>query len=195
MIVGSCFQGDNDMLLAGVQHDFYFVCETRPQVAVDRYGTLGWIWHIVMCQCQGAHRHVPWIARNRDRLLAIDGFNHKLLQAPHEHIAAYYRWTMPRVRRRVVVHEAGKPYPYDVVDQWRAYLRRDIPELLAAPEATVALAKLILYRNFDASDAARDAFHRILFERYGYACVAKTWWAAETAARVGFMRPGSGVAA
>ena len=184
MWVYSCFPGDEDMALAGVQHDLYFASSAYPEISIGGASTLGWIWATTLTYCADLHAEVPWVKRNLPRLLRLDGFNHKILQVPHEHLAAYFRWTMPRVSRESVMRHLDEPYPYDLLDQWREFLMREIPELLSQREAAVALATVVLYDNFDFSDQARDTLHRILFQRYGFECVSQTWWAADMAARI-----------
>jgi hypothetical protein len=183
MIVGSCFEGDVDMALAGVQHDLYFACASRPAVNIGGRDTLGCIWTYAQHQA-ARRRYIPWIDRNLARIQQIGPFNHKLLQVPHEHIAAYHRWTMPRVAREHVVYKSDDNYPMELLDSWRAFLKTDIPDLLSSNEALVALAKSMVYRNFDAGDRAYFELQDILMRRYGFACVEKTWWAAEVRDRV-----------
>ena len=62
------------------------------------------LWSNVLLASYARRRSVPWIDRNFERLLRItrEGFSHKLLQVPHEHMAAYHRWIMPRVARESV---------------------------------------------------------------------------------------------
>jgi hypothetical protein len=184
MIVGSCFDGDVDMALCGIQHDVYFLSDARPEAAIDRCATLWWIWLQAVRQAARRRHAIPWLDRNMDRIRAIDGFNHKLLQIPHQHIAAYHRWTMPRVERKLQRH-VGEVYPAGLLDSWLGFLRADIPDLLSSDRALVALTKSIVYRQFDAGDEAYYEFQDILMRRYGHACVAGTWWAAEVAERSG----------
>ena len=185
MIVGGCFPGDVDMALAGVQRDLYFASSAYPEISIGGSSTLGWIWTTTLTYCAELHGQVPWVKRNLPRLRRLDGFNHKILQVPHEHIAAYFRWTMPRVSRRPAMRHLDDPYPYDLLDRWREFLMREIPDLLSRRDAAVALATMVLYDNFDFSDQARDTFHRILFQRYGLECLSKTRWAPDMAARLG----------
>jgi hypothetical protein len=184
MIVGSCFDGDVDIALAGVQHDLYFGIQTVPGIWIDRGSTLWWIWAIALSSC--VNRGHPWLDRNFERMQRIhrEGFNHKLLQVPHEHIAAYFRWTMPRVARGgVVAPDRDGPYPLELLDAWRAFLREDIPDLFSSDEALVALAKSMVYQPFDEGERAYHDFQDILMRRYGFECVAKTYWAAAVATR------------
>jgi len=49
----------------------------------------------------------------------------------------------------------------------------------------VTLAKSVVYMSFDAGDDACHELQGILMLRYGFECVAETWWAAEVRDRVG----------
>jgi hypothetical protein len=146
MIVAPCFEGDEDMALAGVQHDLYFAQSGRLEITIGGMRTLGWIWNSVVLEAERRRQFIPWIDRHFERIRRIDRFSHKLLQLHHQHIA-------------------------------------EIPLLLSSRDALLAFAKLMLYRNFDASDQAADALHDILMRRYGFECVADVWWAADVAAR------------
>ena len=70
----------------------------------------------------------------------------------------------------------------DLLEDWRAFLKADVFDLLSSSNRTlVALANSIVYQLFDAGDEAYHDFQDILMRRYGFECVAKTWWAAEVA--------------
>ena len=119
-------------------------------------------------------------------------FSHKLLQVPHEHIAAFHRWIMPRVAREPVHDVSEDAYPMDLLNEWRVCLTADIFDLLSTSNrALVALAKSIVYKSFDAGDDAYHDLQDILMLRYGFECVAETWWAAEVAERVNLAHPGA----
>jgi len=187
MWVYSCFPGDEDMALAGVQHDLYFGLVPDPSLWIHGHSTLTWIWAQAVRACTTMHSTEPWVQRNLPRMRRLDGFNHKILQVPHEHIAAYFRWIMPRAARKGVPPD-DPAYPRDLLAAWRDFLLQDIPDLFRSREAAMAIPRMVLYDNFDFSDPARDAFHRILFERYGYDCVSETWWAPEMVVRLGAVK-------
>jgi hypothetical protein len=185
MFVYPCFDGDVDMALAWLQHDLYFADSDSPEWATLGGGsTLGWIWAHVMHRCAIRRSSIPWVDRNFDRLDRITGFSHKLLQVPHEHIAAYFRWTTPRIERGKIDGETAEQETRDLMESWKSFLRREIPDLLRSDAALVALAKSILYQLFDAGDAAYEDFQDILMRRYGFECVETTGWALEVAERV-----------
>ena len=71
-------------------------------------------------------------------------------------------------------------------------LTADIYDLLSTSNrALAALAKSIVYQSFDAGDDAYHEVQDILMLRYGFECVAETWWAAEVAERVNLAHPGA----
>lgn len=188
MWIYRCFDGDVDMALAGIQHDLYFASRERPDVLIDGNCTLIWIWQQAVRQSIRRRRHIPWLDRHMDRIQAIHGFSHKLLQVPHEHIAAYHRWKMPRISREIVHLHLGGVYPEGLLDSWRSFLRRDIPELFESDRALVPFMKAMVYRQFDAGDAAYYEFLDVLMRRYGHACVTRCWWSDEVADRAGVPR-------
>lgn len=190
MWIYSCFDGDEDMALAGVQHDLYFGMQTVPGIWLDGCSTLAYLW--AMAIWLSPDRGHPWLRRNYDRMLRLqrEGFSHKLLQVPHEHMAAYYRWTMPRVQRRsVVLPEKHGPYPMDLLEGWKDFLRKEVPDLLSTNEALLSLAKSMVYRNFDEGERAYCDFQDVLMRRYGFECVAQMYWAEDVARRVGLPIP------
>jgi hypothetical protein len=190
MIVGACFEGDVDMALAGVQHDLYFASPEAPRISIDGRCALGWIWWQALLHAAARRDSVPWIDRNFDRLRAVDGFSHKNLVLQHQHVAAYFRWTMPRIEREAVCDRSAPDYPFDLLDAWTGFLRKEIPDLFASRDTLVAICKTILYRHFDASDGPWDQLRDILMRRYGYECVSKTCSADAVAARAGVPRIG-----
>lgn len=178
MIVGSCFEGDVDMALAGVQHDLYFACSARrPWITIGGGSTLGWIWANAVYQCSIRRRSMPWVDRHFERIRGINRFNHKLLRVPHDHIAASFRWTMPRISRQSIITDDQSQYPLDLLASWKSFLECEIPDLLSADEALVSLVRSIVYRAFDVGDKAYYELQDILMRRYGYECVSQTGWA------------------
>jgi hypothetical protein len=173
------FEGDVDMALCGVQHDTYFADISAPQVSIDGHDTLGWIWQVAL---KGAsyrchHRHDPWFTRNLPRLLRIDGFDHRLLQIHHQHLAAYFRWTtLPRIDRPPAWDRCSPDYPLYLVALWRNFLNQEVHDLLQDRHTLETLCCLVLYQNFDFSDAYYDELRRILMRRYGRECIALCEW-------------------
>jgi hypothetical protein len=90
------------------------------------------------------------------------------------------------VAREPVYDVSEDAYPMDLFYEWKACLKADVFDLLSSSNrALVALAKSVVYQSFDAGDDAYHELQDILMLRYGFECVAETWWAAEVRDRVG----------
>jgi hypothetical protein len=174
MIIYDCFEGD-DLGIARVQHDLYFGKEIPSDYGIaGTFYTLGWWWDVLLSRARKRHRSISWLGRNLGRLERVGNFSHKLLQLPHEHLAAYYRWTQTRGARQDLLEDPDARRLV-LLDNWRTWIGRELRVLLEDDEVLVTNAKLILYRQFDASDRAGEALDVMLIERYGFDCVARTW--------------------
>jgi hypothetical protein len=193
MWVYPCFEGDVDRALMGVQHDLDSACPAwRPWITIGGGSTLGWIWASAVHRCSTRRRSIPWVDKRFERIRGINGFSHKLLSLPHAHMAAYFRWIVPRIERESVFTDDESQYPMDLLASWKSFLEREVPELLSSDDALVALARSMVYQLFEEGDRAYHDFQDILMERYGFACVEKTGWATDVAART---RSGTGLVA
>jgi hypothetical protein len=171
MWVYGCFEGDN-LTLALAQHDLYFGANLAREQWIGRHSSPSYLWAAALERVAQRASAVPWLARHRSRLTAIDSFSHKNVQKPHEHIAAYYRWQ----RRSEPVPDLQDPVARaHYLKDWRDYLLREIPALMRNDELLLSFAKMMLYRYLDASDEPSDRFDELLVERYGFECVALTW--------------------
>ncbi len=179
MWIYSCFEGDDDEVLKLAQHDLYWGMPLRPQQKLDYGGALSWWWKLVVNWAEGLRDEVPWFERNFARMKTIDGFSHKLLQCHYEHIAAYYRWALQE--EPATVRRAREPERYRIacLDGWRSFYAAEVAAMMQDIEAHLTVAKIIVYRYFEASDTAADRLDEILLRRYGMACVADTWRAGE----------------
>lgn len=175
MFVYECFDGD-DLEVAWAQHDLYFGRDIPlSHTIAGRFYTLGWWWQVLLTQAEQRRLWLPWVDRHYHRLQRVGPFSHKLLQLPHEHIAAFYRW---QVRRQPELSD----HPLDESTRrlrhlaaWRDWAQGELEDLMDSDDTVLSMAKLILYRQFDASDRAAEELDRILVQRYGMECVAKTW--------------------
>lgn len=174
MFVYSCFDGD-DLEVAWVQHDLYFGREVPTGYGIaGRYYTLGWWWRLLLDQAERRRSAIPWFDRNLRQLEKSGNFSHKLLQLPHEHIAAYYRWCRLRDGQRSATCEKDARR-LELLAGWRDWIAQELKTLLDSDAIALACSKVILYRHFDASDRWGEALDAMLVERYGFECVAKTW--------------------
>ena len=175
MIIVDCFDGD-DMEMAEAQHDLYEGENLTPDLWVFGRTTLGYIVHACACRVSEIAYRNEWCRRNERRLLKCESFDHRLLQAHHDFMAAYYRWLIwPEVKLlmpAIAVTEADK-HRWRVL-RWRDYLHREVPAMLEEDAIAVAIGKILVYHNFDASDRAWEQLDGLLVKRYGLECVAHT---------------------
>lgn len=194
MIIGSCFEGDDDLVLKLAQHDLYWGMSLKPAQKLDYRGALSWWWNVVVAWAEGRRDAVPWFERNVARMRAVDGFSHKLLQTHYDHIAAYHRWALREEPATAGRARTPDRYRIACLDGWRGFYAAEIAALMQDIETHLAVAKTIVYRNFEASDAAADRLDEILMRRYGMTCVSQTW-RAEQAHLVAIAKERTGVLA
>jgi hypothetical protein len=179
MWIYSCFDGDDDEVLKQAQHDLYWGTKLGPEQRFSYGSALWWWWNLVVNWAEGLRDEVPWFERNFARMKAVDGFSHKLLQTHHEHIAAYYRWTMRGESARVERERQPDEYRTACLEGWRRFFAAEVAVLMQDTEAHLTVAKIIVYRYFEASDTAADRLDEILMRRFGMACVVGTWRAGQ----------------
>jgi hypothetical protein len=97
-----CFEGDVDMALVAVQCDLFFVD-----------GAQQGIWQQARKQAAARRPFVRWLDRNMDRMNRAV-LTDRTLWLPYVHIAAYYRWTMPKVARAAIGDRDSAEYPLRV---------------------------------------------------------------------------------
>ena len=173
MWVYPCFDGDN-MELAWSQHDLYFGEDLGPDDGIGQFAhTTAGYFHYALCQRASCRkRAVPWFGRHAHPLNWITSYSHKLVQTPHEHIAAHYRW---QHRHDALPLGSKASIRTTYLDEWRDYVTREIPALMRVDDIAVLFGRVLLYRNFAVSDVAADELDERLVEHYGFECVARTW--------------------
>jgi hypothetical protein len=176
VIICDCFVGDN-RAIALAQHDLNFGRELEPSQLFHPGNTTLWhIWSMALSRAEGAARQGDtWFATHYRRLSRIDRFSHKTLQPAHEHIAAFYRWTVRGVQPPAFAARGPRYLRLYWLSQWRSYLNHELPDLLAQPGVLTAICRTVLYRHFDTADKSAAELDQLLINRYGLDCVAKTW--------------------
>jgi hypothetical protein len=171
--VGSGMLEGDDPEMAWIQHDLYF--SHGPPLLVNGRSTLSYLWLECVVRIGALAATNEWCKQNRLRLSEVRAFDHRMVQPHHEHIAAYYRWAFWRythIRPGESKYEERRAAMFEA---WRDYLLREVPSLMENETIAIAFAKLLVYRNFDASDRHGDNLGRLLVERYRLECLAETW--------------------
>jgi len=174
MWVYDCFEGD-DMDMAWAQHDLYFGRDLRTEDWIGRFSTPKYIWQVCASRVSDLESVDPWCERNGRKLVAMEGFDHRIVQSHHAHLAAHFRWGVwPEIRRSMSFSGDPAQRRYEYIREWRWYVQTEVPLQMESREILMAWAKLFVYRQFDASDRAAETLKRCFAERYGLACMSKT---------------------
>jgi hypothetical protein len=154
LIVRHAFPGDDNQLLARIQHDTYWehtgflFCEAK-----ERYIRAA---HLVGVETE-----------LYQRVKSRTSFDHRVLQTAHDAIAGYYRFERG--------HGGQMPLPFGDMS-WETSLRRSWHEwfcyevgcLLDHRDAlTRAILKAVAYESTKPSYAAEDELAGLLLDRYG----------------------------
>src|SRR4051812_46997951 len=118
-----CFKGDVDMALVAVQYDLFFDEGEGPSVVMEGYCAQQWIWQQALRQASARRSYVPWLKKYMDRLVKVQ-FADRHLWLLYAHIAAYYRWTAPKVQREAIWDRESPDYPQALLEDWRRFLRK-----------------------------------------------------------------------
>ena len=143
MIVGSIFDGDNDIALQWQQHDCY-----REALGIIAHGWRG-------------HYSNAAIMLGQDTVALPERFDHRTLQAAHDFLAAWWRW---KHNRHDPYFERLEPA---TVDDWLQWLRQEVAMWPAyMPHITRWVAQVLLNQNADVGYSAEDNLLQELKDNY-----------------------------
>lgn len=140
MIVGSRFEGDDDAAAMALQHDVY-----REAIG------------IVGFRCQAFYLAAAQLILPTAELVAalrpLDGFDHRVLQRAHDHLAAFWRWragathpVLPGLRDDATTQHAWLNWLRAEVDDWRDH----------QPEIVRTVCVVLAHANTEPGYAAED---------------------------------------
>ena len=152
MIISYCFKGDNYKNVKYVQHDVY---ETA-------------LWQIFE-QARSLYLQsskILNIATDVSEAIAhIISFDHRVLQATHDLIAAYFRYVQeddfyPDLFEQKLTEEKR------IEKLWFQWLDNHLNILLEEPAIVRAICTAVAFQNTERSYQAEDLLHVLLKERY-----------------------------
>jgi hypothetical protein len=154
VIVGICFDGDDNGTLKWIQHDTY-----------DRH--LGLLYGRARERYMQAARFVGVQTELGERVARLDTFDHRVLQAAHDESAAYYRFTYDAGGQMPLPLDGTPPYAEWLEQRWRAFYEVEAESL--AVDAAIARSVLtaVAYQNRNWGYAAEKELLDLLKLRYG----------------------------
>lgn len=166
MIIANRFKNDNNELLKLVQHDLYWTL-------------LSFLFTYMR---DGYLRAVRLIGIDTDlskKISEIYSYDHRVLQDPHDKIAAYYRYQYPDKEGQYVfpfiVPDCSDLSPEKVLQvkykmEWSSFWHKEVKELINEPIIARTILKAIAYENSNDGYEAEDLLLELLHDRYG-----KSW--------------------
>ncbi|HEX7928771.1 MAG TPA: hypothetical protein VF678_14340 [bacterium] len=147
MIIGSNFPGDNDIAVMRVQ--------------AETFGELvGYLFFNARARYMDAVRLIGKIDDVAVTVQAVTEINRAVLEAAHDRIAAYFRYTHPNLSGRDQLRP-GSPAKDEVARRWRAYFHTEARELANDDYAVRAILKAVVLQG---SDTGRD-YQGVLMDR------------------------------
>jgi hypothetical protein len=152
MIVGTEFPGDDNKTLMDVQHALYWELLRWLLVAPrDRYLSASCLLRMENDLSQ--------------QLRTMTGFDHRTLQAAHDIIAAYFRFSWPD-SAQLLLDEQEDAYRLRLGDAWRNFFKEEVKALTTDDEFTRAICTATAFGNKEAGLAAEAWVEQYLKERY-----------------------------
>jgi len=152
MIVGTKFPGDDDEILKKVQHDCYW----------------GYVSYLFECPKERYLRAAHFLGVETEisqDLKKVSTLDHRVLQATHDTLAAYFRFTHQHLRQLQVSDDA--------VDQqealraaWADFYRSEVEKLAEDDDLARAILKAVVYANTPLGREAEDKICGLLAIRY-----------------------------
>lgn len=151
MILGAAFRGDTDRMLQKVQYDNYrWAVELILQAAWSRY--------------QKAEE-ILGIKTGFPRLPSPIEFDHEMLQAAHDILAATFRFSFPDLRQQVL--------PFDEVSEadrlhreWRHWMGEEVEEISSQGSSCRAILRAAVYSRTDPNRDEEGSIESLLVYRY-----------------------------
>jgi len=162
MIVGYSFKGDDNDTLMWVQHDLY-------------WGLLSSLLEHAMQKYREASVILGVRAELAGKLTDISSFDHQILQATHDIIAAYYRFKYQDKEGQLILPfshpDDGGNGPVETLKklyarEWCEFWYLEIKELTRDGEIVRSLLTSVAYQNTDKGYDAEELLCNILKDRY-----------------------------
>ena len=165
MIVGYDFVGDTNETLKRVQHDCY-------GHKVGQLFTTARNRYVRACRFIGVETEVF------QRIIKINGFDHRVLQCAHDKIAAYYRFAhddggqmtlfpLEKPIQTFLYDSEKASYKEKLLWRWSQFYNEEVEKLAEEDDIAHAILNAVLHENSPKGYEAEGLLVRLLEERYG----------------------------
>lgn len=152
MIVGDSFQNDNNELLKKVQE--------------ESYGTnLSLIFSVAKKQYINANLILQVNHPNIPLLTKINSFDHRVLQAAHDTIAAAFRYKNQNIKQLNLfdnINDESSEY----IKLWEGWLYNELSVLKESADFVRNVIEAVIHSNEEQGYAAEDRLHGFLADYY-----------------------------
>lgn len=168
MYVGSSFLGDDNEKLMWIQHDLWFKShDTWIEEGGHVMGSCTFMFRLArkayMFKTGLNYSQSP----ERTRIMKKGCFDHRVLQASHGIVAAYYRWCH-RNEEVPALAKNEKDYRNYLLDAWILYLRHELAHLTFGNiDGAEAIVQAVVFENSKKGYEAEDRLVKLLKDRYG----------------------------
>ncbi|MCP9478738.1 hypothetical protein NNA33_12490 [Marisediminitalea aggregata] len=152
MIVGNRFENDNNEALKNVQEKSYGQSlSSMFNVAKKQYITADSI-------LQANHPNIPLLNK-------INSFDHRVLQAAHDNIAAAFRYRNQNIKQ-LNLFDNIKDEPNEYMKLWKDWLCDELSELKENANFVRNVIEAVIHSNEEQGYAAEDRLHELLVNYY-----------------------------
>jgi hypothetical protein len=155
-IAGAFFVEDTDQSLMRLQHDEYW------KIA-------GWLFGNAPTAFLDLKDKHDIDIGDLYRLQRVERFDHRVLRAAYDRVAAYCRYTIRNAQPMALAADADLYKQYRIA-AWRNYYDYETRALAANPAFALAVVFAVLCENTPRGYASEDAAIALIVERYGLEC-------------------------
>jgi hypothetical protein len=169
MIVGCYFPGDNNDLLMVAQHDCYSGGPSGERFELGGYtmDSCVYLFYAARQAFLSKTDSNPLFFPERDSLISISSFDHRVLQNGHDLIAAHYRWLVSNARRPHTMQDELS-YKQYLAGQWKDYFIREVSNIVWNNLAiTEHIVRAVAFANTPLGYDSEDELGALLLKRYG----------------------------
>jgi hypothetical protein len=151
MVYGPRFPTDTNSALMAIQHESY-------------WGLVGWLFECPRQRYKEVVRLLCVETELWNQIKDLESYDHRVLQNPHDKIAAHYRYTHPQ-ESQLSLFETN--HEKQLKENWQGYWYMEVRELTTDSNISRAILTAVGYQNTPKGFSAEEVLNALLDERYG----------------------------